>query len=101
MKSYFEHLTFDRRLVILRLLKQTAGYGNDSVLLQGVRLVGHVAVTREEIRADLNFLKDRDLIEIEFINETVMVAKLRERGLDVVEGRIAVEGVKKPTIGGS
>ena len=100
-KNYVEHLTFDRRLVILRLLKQSGGRGNDSSLLQGVRYIGHGGATRDEVRSDLEFLKARGLITIEYFNETVMVATITERGVDVAEGRVEVEGVKKPSPGGS
>ncbi len=99
-RSYFEHLTHDRRLVILRLLKQSGGSGNDSILLQGVRLIGHLAATRDDIRDDLEFLKERRLVRLEHFNETVMVATITERGIDVAEGRVEVEGVKKPSPGG-
>jgi hypothetical protein len=99
-KSYAEHLTHDRRLVILRLLKSNNGHGNDSVLLTGVRQVGHIAATREEIRADLEFLKERGALRVEYFEETIMVARLTERGLDCAEGRITIEGVKKPSLGG-
>lgn len=98
-ESYFEHLKHDRRLVILKLLKRSAGTGNDSVLLQGVRLIGHVAATREDVRSDLEFLKERGCVTVDWIDGKVMVARLTERGVDVEEGRLEVEGVKKPSIG--
>lgn len=100
-KSYFEHLKHDRRLVILKLLRQTGGSGNDSVLLEGVRFVGHGGVTRDDIRADMEFLKARGAVTVEYFNETVMVARITERGIDCAAGRVEIEGVKKPTIGGS
>lgn len=100
-KTYAEHLTEDRRLVILKLLLQSGGAGNDSVLLAGVRGTGHVTTTRDDVRKDMEFLKDRDLISLEYVHETVRVAKIKERGVDVAEGRTVVEGVKKPSLGGS
>lgn len=100
-KSYFEHLKHDRRLVILRLLKQSGGSGNDSILLQGVRFIGHGGATRDEIRDDIEFMRDRGLVKAEYFNETVVVATITERGIDCAAGRIEVEGVKKPTVGGS
>lgn len=98
-KSYFEHLLYDRRLVILRLLRRSHGTGNDSVLTEGVRLIGHVAATREDVRKDMQFMADRGLVTIDWIEEKVMVARLTERGLDVEAGRIEVDGVKKPSLG--
>jgi hypothetical protein len=100
MKNYIEHLAHDRRLVILRLLKSNSGHGNDSVLLTGVRQIGHITATRDDIRADLEFLKERGAVRIEYFEQKVMVARLTERGLDCEEGRIEIEGVKKPSLGG-
>jgi hypothetical protein len=99
-ESYFEHLKHDRRLVILRLLKRSAGHGNDSVLTEGVRLIGHVGATREDVRRDLEFLKERGLVAVDWIDGKVMVARLTERGLDVEAGRVEIDGVKKPSPGG-
>ncbi|WP_119301128.1 VpaChn25_0724 family phage protein [Dongia deserti] len=98
-KRFVDHLKQDRRLVILRLIKGAGGTANDSVLTAGVRMSGHETATRDDVRGDLDFLKDRGLITIEWFEDKVRVARLTERGLDVEAGRVEVEGVKKPSPG--
>ncbi|WP_119304969.1 VpaChn25_0724 family phage protein [Dongia deserti] len=100
-KRFVDHLIQDRRLVILRLIKGAGGAANDSVLTAGVRMSGHETATRDDVRADLDFLKERGCITIDWFEDKVRVAHLTERGQDVVAGRIEVDGVKKPSPGAS
>lgn len=96
--SYAEHLKEDRRLCILRLLKDTDGTANDSVIHSGLELLGHRRHTREETREDIRFLIANGLIADEWYGK-VQVCNLTVRGVDVALGKIKVEGVKKPSIG--
>lgn len=94
--NYKEHSIEDRRLVVLRLLKEGDGYCNESILYHGVVGAGHVRATREIVREDLEWLRDRNLVTHEFFQETVLVAHLTARGRNVAAGKETVEGVKKP-----
>lgn len=96
--SFSEFLAEDRRLCILRLLSETGGTANDSVLHTGIEHLGHVRIPRSDIRDDLRFLHDHGLIKIEWFKD-VMVATVTKRGIELTEGRIAVDGVKSPSIG--
>lgn len=98
MNAFERHLAEDRRLCILRLLSDTGGTANDSVLHTALEALGHRQRSRDDIRADIRFLIDAGLAVDEWIG-TVMVVTITKRGVEVAEGRVTVEGVKKPAIG--
>ena len=85
----------DRRLVILRVLNESAGYtANDSILDSSLDTIGH-KVSRDVVRAELNWLDEQGLIELEEVFST-QVATLTQRGIDVAEGQAKHPGVKRP-----
>lgn len=98
MTNFKEHLTEDRRLCILRLLKETGGTANDGVLHSALELLGHVRQPRSQIRDDIRFLIDNGLATDEFLGP-VQVVTITRRGVEASEGRIDVPGLKKPSIG--
>lgn len=98
--SFSEHLAKDRRLAILKLLVEVQGSANESVLRTGLEDLGHVAdLTRERVREDLQFLSDRALVKLTWFSDKIAVAHITERGVEVAQGRIRVDGVKPPGIG--
>lgn len=99
MSSFKEHLAQDRRLCILRLLTETGGTANDSVLHTALEALGHRRQPRSAIRADIQFLAQNGLVKEEWL-KTVLISTITERGVNVAEGREEVEGIKKPAIGG-
>ena len=96
--SFNEFLSQDRRLCLLRLLAESGGSGNDSVLHQGLEQLGHRNQPREVIRADLRFLIGAGLIVDEWVGN-IQIATITRRGVEVAQGRVTVEGVTKPSIG--
>lgn len=94
--SYEQHLTEDRRLVILRLLEEAQGYSLNESLVHD--LLGRFAhtVSRDRLRSDLAWLKEQELVTVETIAGSVQVATLTRRGGDVAHGRVTVPGVKRP-----
>lgn len=95
MSDYLAHLAENRRLATLRVLASAPAHTlNDSVLQTALERLGHV-VSRDQIRTDLAWLAEQLLVELETV-ESVTVARLRQRGLDVAEGRAVAPGVKKP-----
>ena len=97
--NFLAHLAEDRRLVILRLLKEAGGSANDSVLEAGLQQLGHRrGLTREVVRTELEWLKERRLVTLEMIKDTIMIASLTARGLNVGQGHEEVAGVKQPSI---
>lgn len=99
MSAFDEHLAEDRRLCVLKLLKEAGGSANDSVLHAALEQLGHVRLPRETIRTDLRVLIDNGLLTDDFYGK-VQVVTLTRRGLEAAEGRIKVEGVKRPSLGG-
>lgn len=88
-------LQADRRLVMLRILNESAGYtANESILDSGLDAYGH-KVSRDVVKNELSWLSEMDLITVETVAET-KVATITQRGIDVAEGQAVVEGVKRP-----
>lgn len=97
MKSFHEFLREDWRLVILRCLAGSAAYrSNSSVLQRMMSSVGH-ELSRDQVRTELHWLSEQDLVALDESLPTVLVAKLTERGADVAAGRAAVPGVQRPS----
>ena len=86
----------DLRLAMLRTLEQAGGYSmNDSILHAFLGRIGHNH-SRDKIRTEVQWLSDQGLVTLGGI-ESVMVATLTERGLDVANARATVPGVKRPS----
>jgi hypothetical protein len=96
--DFKEHMAKDRRLCILRVLTETNGSANDSVLHTALEAFGFRRHPRETIREDIRFLVKNGLVVDEWVR-SVQIVHITQRGVDVAEGRIEVEGVKKPSIG--
>lgn len=97
-EAYLKMLAEDRRLCILRLLKESHGSANESVLHSGLEQLGHARLSREIVRDDIRFLIDGGLVTDEWF-ATVQVCTITRRGVEAAEGRLKVEGVKTPSIG--
>lgn len=98
--NFSDALAEDRRLAILKLLIEAQGKANESVLRTGLGMLGHTAeLTHENVRKDIDFLKERGCVNAEWFADTVVVAIITKRGVDVAEGRARIDGVKRPSIG--
>ena len=96
--SYNQYLAESRRLAILRLLKESGGSANESVLHAGTEQLGFRRESRTTIRDDLSMMVKHGLLKEEWFND-LMVVSITARGIEVTEGRISVSGIKKPGIG--
>ena len=95
MTTFNELIDSDRRLVILRILEEDAGYSmNESLIQSFLEALGHT-VSRDRVRTDLQWLQEQGLVTIEEV-VSVQVATLTPRGSDVACGRVTVPGVKRP-----
>jgi hypothetical protein len=101
VSSLKELMAADRRLVILRLLanEDVHGSATDSVLQTALDHVGH-AVSRDQVRTDMAWLGEQQLVDVEELAEDIHVATLTRRGGDVAAGRATVPGVKRPSPAG-
>lgn len=88
-------LTADQRLVLLRTLQETGFDANESILSSGLEMYGH-RISRDLVRNHLNWLEEQGLVRIERLANGYMVATITARGADVAEGRVVVDGVKRP-----
>lgn len=99
MNSFADHVTEDRRLVLLRALENAAQYTANAILLKRFcDRVGH-AVSSDRLEQDLAWLAEQGLLAVDK-REGVSVATLTVRGLDAASGRARVPGVQAPQPGG-
>src|SRR3990167_3678355 len=93
--DFAAHLAEDRRLVILRVLLESAAYtANEFLLHSMVERLGHV-VSTDRIHTDLAWLHEQGLISVDDV-AGVRIARLLARGEDAARGRATGPGVKRP-----
>ncbi len=86
----------DARLIILKALHVQSNYAlNDSLLRETLECYG-IAKSREWVREELRYLQD--VAAITTISAgSVVVARLSAKGVEHVERRLLIEGVKRPS----
>lgn len=93
--DFAQHLAEDRRLVILRVLLDSAAYtANEFILQRLLESFGHFN-SKDRLHVDLAWLQEQGLIELNTVGG-VRIARLVGRGQDVAQGRTTVPGVQKP-----
>lgn len=95
--SYRERVDQDRRLVILRVLSEQPDYQlNDRLVSDALDVWGH-RVGREQLRQYLHELEELAAVKLTPVGDgPVLIAEITRRGLDHVERRVTIEGVKRP-----
>ena len=87
-----------QRLVILRCLSEVPGYDlNESIIQDSLDLYG-LDISRDALRTQLAWLDEQGCISLKELSGT-QLATLNSRGLDVVNGRAKVPGIKRPRPG--
>lgn len=98
--SYAADLDARRRLALLQLIIQDGGQANDGALLTAMRAIGErVGMDQATCRRLLRDLAERDCVSVEMVRDTVMVARVTERGRMAAAGDIEVGGVHNPLMG--
>ncbi|MGO1078327.1 VpaChn25_0724 family phage protein [Inquilinus sp. CA228] len=100
--SFAEANTKSRRLAILRLLAESEGSANESVLKQGLHLLGFAGrqATADAVREDLAWLKDRGLVGHTWYEARVLVVTLTRRGEDYLNREVEpIDGIEYPRMG--
>ncbi len=97
MNSYAQTVAEDVRLIILRALADETDYTlNESLLNAVLETFGHNK-SRSYVREQLRFLE----AEVNAVTVTdagsVKIAKITRAGVDHVQGRCKLEGVKRPS----
>src|SRR4051794_21562037 len=86
----------DARLIILRELHAQSNYAlNDSLLREVLEGFG-ISKTRPWVREELNYLREVGAVSLS-IAGSVTVAQLLPKGVEHVERRQLIEGVKRPS----
>lgn len=83
----------DQRLCLLRSINDCGGSANESVIQDCLDLYAH-RISRDAVRSHLTWLQEQDLVGLEDL-AGCYIAKLTQRGYDVIEGRSTVPGVKR------
>jgi hypothetical protein len=96
VSAYQEYQSRHRRLSILRILAEAAGYtGNDSLLAMVVNEFGIVS-TRDQLRSEISWLRDHGFVTAKDVSG-IMVATLTEAGGEIAAGRRSDPGIAKPS----
>lgn len=91
--------TKDQRLVMLRTLAEDGYDANESILQDVLEAYGH-NISRDLVRNHAIWLEEQGLVKIKRIDTgkgEFFVLVITQRGLDVANGRVVVEGVKRPS----
>jgi hypothetical protein len=92
---YAEHI----RICILRVLAGGVYTCNDSILHDILTKKYAIMCGRDEVKAQLAWLKDRMLVSFVVLESGTLVVTVSQTGLDVAAGNLTVPGVKRPAPG--
>lgn len=85
------------RLIILRdLAEQPDGRWNSEALREDLELRWGITKTREWVHDELRWLADMGAVTLTEA-KTVVIAAISQKGLDHVERRLVITGVKRPS----
>ena len=88
------------RLIVLRVLAAEAnGASNSSALQDHLQLYG-INKPRDWLHEELRWLADIGAVTLTDM-DTVRIASITAKGLDHVERRVRIEGVKRPSPAGA
>ena len=97
MSDFENYLAEDARLVILKeLASQTNASLNETILVKVLETFGHHR-SREWVRTQLRKLQELGAVSITEAG-TVMIATLKQAGLNHVERRSLIDGVARPSL---
>lgn len=86
----------DARLIILKALHSEINYSLNESLLQETLEYAGIARSREWVREELRYLANLNAVSTHMFG-SVMVARLLAKGIEHVERRLIIEGVKRPS----
>lgn len=98
MTSYADHFTAHLRLTILRLLEATPARRLNASLLRDAADAYGITATRDQIATEISWLQEQGLVTTENLGGLI-VATLRDRGIEVACGRAVTPGVRRPSSG--
>jgi hypothetical protein len=86
----------EARLVILRHLAEQQGYSSNSALLETALAGFGIVRSRDWLHEELRWLRDIGAVDTVEAG-TVHVARLLPKGLEHVERKLTIAGVKRPS----
>lgn len=95
MSKYKDLVAQDRRLVLLQALNESPDYALRETVLVRLLAGERLAIGTDALRAELRWLADRGLVDIEF-HDDVQAARITVRGIDVANGHVLVDGIARP-----
>jgi len=96
MSDFAQRLREEARLIILRTLADDVAGRSNTSLLQGTLEVFGIAKTRDWVTAEVRALEDRGAVAATE-SGSVLVVAITQRGIDHVERRAVIDGVKRPS----
>ncbi len=87
----------DRRLVVLRILRETGEAISTIVLTKAVQALGHGYADRDMTADDARWLEQRGLVETRELAGTTRMVSITGEGERVATGDKRVEGVDRPS----
>jgi len=89
--TFKEHIAKSRRLAVLRLLRDNGNSANESVLHSACLALGFPTTSRDDVRSDLEWLKEHRLVTIDNFNKPaggiIMISTITAAGIDASRGR--------------
>lgn len=97
--EFAEHAAQDCRLIILKALADEHDHRlNENMIVPLLKTYGHTK-SREYVRTQIRKLGELGAIAVTEAG-TVLVAELKQPGLDHLERSAFLDGVRKPSLGG-
>ena len=94
--DYDDFLAEDRRAAVLGFLDRADGAANERVIHTALRESLFPRLTRAQLRAELDFLRQVGCVTHEWLHDEVLVASLTARGQDTARGDVSFEGIARP-----
>lgn len=85
----------EARLIMLKELSTQPDYALGETLLQSVLSIFAISKSREWVREEMRRLADLGAVTLVEAG-SILIARLTPKGQDHVEGRLVIEGVKRP-----
>lgn len=97
--AFEDHLIEDARLVMVReLAEQNDGRLNESLLATVLQVYGHTR-SRDWVRTQIRKLEELGAVSVTEIGN-ILVAQITRAGIEHIERRSVIEGIKRPALGG-
>lgn len=94
MSRFRKFETEHQRLALLQVLAEASEYSHNETVLQEALLALGLAMSRDRLRTQLQWLAEQDLVELTDV-AGLQVARLKAAGSDVARGLSKVPGVAR------